>query len=75
MQKKLQLPKKYTNNNKLSDAEKLQLQTGGLMAPDAHLPKRLTDNFPDIVHVSVLVGQLNPLNTRFRPPYTGTALK
>ena len=45
--------------DKLSEAEKLQLQTGGLTSSDASLPKRstnrkLTDDSPDISHYSLL---------------------
>ena len=47
------------HQDKLSDAEKVQLLTGGLTTPDAVLPKRstnrrLTDEAPDISHYSLL---------------------
>ena len=46
------------HQDKLSDAEKVQLLTGGLTTPDAVLPKRstnrrLTDEAPDISHYSL----------------------
>ena len=49
---------KTHHRDKLSEAEKLQLQTGGLTSPDASLPKRstnrrLTDESPDISHYSL----------------------
>ena len=50
--------------DKLSDAEKLSLLTGGLTTPDAELPKRstnrrLTDEAPDISHYSLLGRRLD----------------
>ena len=49
---------RHHHHDKLSEAEKLQLQTGGLTSPDASLPKRstnrrLTDESPDISHYSL----------------------